>query len=170
MSRSLPVVVGCALNPLYPGGIVHRFIAPSSPPVAISGSDGLPPPVKMTDLTTSRWPRSANRTLNCPSSPLVLPSLLDDESSRTSCDPSLCLLRESELFLRCDPGPLVGDFRDILLALGKGSVSPLCGGRYSGGGSSDRGFGGSSKSQPSESGISGSSDIRECSSSSREGT
>lgn len=146
-------------------------MTPSSPQVAISGSAGLPPPVKITDLTTSRWPRSANLTLNCPTSPRTLPSLRDEESSRTSCDPSLCRLRDNELFLRCNPPPLVGDFRDMLLAFGKGSVSALCGGRYPGGGSSEGGgFGGSSKSQPSGSACSGSSDILGLSSSSRDGT
>ena len=50
--------------------MIQRFITPSSPVVQISGSEGDPPPVKMTLRTTSRWPRRANLTLKAEGSAL----------------------------------------------------------------------------------------------------
>src|SRR5436190_12810694 len=123
-------------------------IVPSSLQVHISGSDGLPPPVKMTDRTTSRCPRSANRTLKLEASARCAARPL---SSRTSGFPSL-RLRAPEPFLRCEPGPpLGGDFGGIKLVLGKASVS----GRRGGGASTEDGsfMGASSKFHPSVSSI-----------------
>src|SRR5690348_11820427 len=128
--------------------MIHRLIVPSSLQVHISGSDGLPPPVNMTHRTTSKCPRSANRTLKLDASALCAARPL---SSRTSGFPSL-RLRAPDPFLRCEPGPpLGGDFGGIKLVLGNTSVS----GRRGGAGSTDDAsfVGASSKFHPSASSI-----------------
>ncbi len=72
---------------------------------------------KMTVRTVSRWPLSPNRSLKLPLSPFC-PSALSD----ISC--SALRRRDALLFLRCEPGPRLGDLgRLSAAATGNTSVS-----------------------------------------------
>lgn len=106
--------------------MIHRFIQPSSPVVQISGSEGLPPPVNMTERITSRWPRNANRTRNGGASEMLL-----FERSRTSWEPSLlrrAIATDPELFRLVARLVLGGDLPGMLFGMGNKSASPNRGG------------------------------------------